>query len=679
MTNLKKLLAVVMSVVLLLSAVPMVAFAADTEIATPEFDTEYPTVIYERKGIYWDNFAVTGNSAIANGPTQYVCFNADSSAIDTTEAEYLEFDVYSSVAIKNTLNLWVSVNVWEESGRARFDFPALNAGWNHVVINLAEVKNLAEWANKYDRSIILSMHVRGTPVTETNDAITMLFANAAFTVEAPTPEMNNTHAFSALEREGIFWEWYQESGVITDWSDYTCFTEDKSAHDLSDADYLEMDVYTKTAFPGANLWLSVTTGDEGGRALFTFPKLEVGWNHVIIDINDQKNMANFNGYTYTKSALKSMRLGDNLSFECNYLLKFANLAFTTDTVLAPDASYENILVKEYPEIKNVNEYMGGNLLFSASRFADGLDLNKADVVEFDFYVSTDAVNDLDVTFTDSNGATATATVSADLLKAGWNHIALPDDEIAFSESYEKKLTISVRFSGTLLEDEDTVLTVSYANFAITAIETEKQEMVYVGKKISVYAGYDNIEIPASENIANVTEPIVLPVPLNIEDIDYIEFNLFVKSKCDITVNLNATPIYEGEIYEEANAYYTISDLNYGWTQVCVPVSELIANEWFDPEAINYIYFSGIPSSENNTVLTVEDFAFTSESLEYDINEGDYNADGEVDMLDLIHTVNYVLSEENVWFANVAEVETAANGVIDAVDIASVKKLLFTMF
>ena len=72
-----------------------------------------------------------------------------------------------------------------------------------------------------------------------------------------------------------------------------------------------MDISTDKVFPGGNIWLSINTGDVGGRARFDFPTLEVGWNHVIIDLNMQTNLANFGGYTYTKSAIKSIYMGDN--------------------------------------------------------------------------------------------------------------------------------------------------------------------------------------------------------------------------------------------------------------------------------------------------------------------------------------------------------------------------------
>ena len=204
-------------------------------------------------------------------------------------------------------------------------------------------------------------------------------------------------------------------------------------------------------------------------------------------------------------------------------------------------------------------------------------------------------------------------------------------------------------------------------------------MEYVGKVYNTFAGYTEATIPAANDIAEVVDPIVLPWAVDVEGIAYIEMNLYVSAKCDLTLNLNATPFEEEGVYDEANAYYELEGLTYGWNQLHIPVADLTANDWFDPTAVTYIYFSGVPAAGYDVTFTVEDLALTTDAIDFDIAEGDYNVDGSVDMVDLIHTVNVTLAEEGAAFANVAEVEGAADYVIDALDIAGLRKLLFAAF
>ena len=70
---------------------------------------------------------------------------------------------------------------------------------------------------------------------------------------------------------------------------------------------------------------------------------------------------------------------------------------------------------------------------------------------------------------------------------------------------------------------------------------------------------------------------------------------------------------------------------------------------------------------------------TSKDVSSPLNEGDYNYDGNVDMLDLVHTVNGSLSDNSLWFANVAEISSVKNGLMDAQDVIALRKHLFSAF
>ena len=107
--NTHKIIAVFLAVVMIAGVLPV--SASEYYDTPPEMNNTHKYSVFEREGFYWSDISVTGNTSIANGRFQYGYFNIDGSTIDTTEATYMEFDVWSDVDISNNLDLWLSCNI----------------------------------------------------------------------------------------------------------------------------------------------------------------------------------------------------------------------------------------------------------------------------------------------------------------------------------------------------------------------------------------------------------------------------------------------------------------------------------------------------------------------------------------------------------------------------------------
>jgi hypothetical protein len=261
--------------------------------------------------------------------------------------------------------------------------------------------------------------------------------------------------------------------------------------------------------------------------------------------------------------------------------------------------------------------------------------------------------------------------------AGWNHVVIAHK--ANANGIDLKLVKEVTVNFAVAEEVRVVV----ANFALTTQETVKSEMDYIGTPYAVYSGYNSVTVLAGTDIQD-TGVIKLPIPANLANIDYIEFNIYVSTPCDIVLNVNSTPAEYGDADSLDSAYITLSDLTYGWNQVSISVADILslngwnANDWFDAEAITNIYLSGVLSADADITVAVEDFALTVSDIDV-IADGDYNADGTIDMLDLIFVKNETLADEDTWFANVAEFDGCDDGIINAIDFTALKKSLFANF
>ena len=586
-------------------------------------------------------------------------------SIDMTKAEFVEFDVWVDNEINN-LTFWVCNN-FDATGRKRqtVDFSGLVANeWNHIVLNTAD------WAwteGTMDLTNWNSCFFEGGPTDGLDHGVTIKIANMG--VSKSYPDMDNVHTLVGTAFEGVAKN-NTPNTVPAGASLYPTYQmwQSFAAVDMTNADFIELDIYATAPTNEFSIWTA--TDGAADRAKYAIPALEEGWNHVVIDLVNDRQTHN-GGWTLEGfTAWSGYFFEGSLSADTDVTLKIANVAATK---FAPDAKYDFIEVTSHPEIY-VDVTGADNAYAGSDTFDTVVDLAKGDTIELDVYVEEGA-QDITATFTDENGLTGAITIATDDLAVGWNHVVLNVADIVGEEGFTNRKVVSVEFSGV-----DNLRFV-FANFAITAEEAVKFDMEYVGKVLSKFEGYNEVKIPAGAEIFENVDPIQLAVPMDITTVDYIEMNLYVSAKCDLTFYINATPLEEGDIYDEAAAYYVLEGLTYGWNQLHIPVADLIQNDYFGEyaNAVNYIYFAGVPAATYEVTFTVEDLAATTNAIDFDIAEGDYNVDGSVDMLDLVQVVNYTLAEENTWFANVAEVESAADSVINALDIAGLRKLLFAAF
>lgn len=581
--------------------------------------------------------------------------------IDITKAEFIEFDVYISAEM-NDLNMWIC-NSYDAPGRFRntIKFSELTPGqWNHVVWDLTDI---AYTEGTMDKTRWTSVFFQGGPTADLDHEVTFKVANLG--CSKSYPDMDTTHTLVAAAIDGV----HKAATVPADTALYPTYqmygTFD--AIDMANVDFIELDIYVSEPV-AAGVKFHTHTDGATLRGYWLLPALETGWNHVVLDKVEDYGGSN-SGMTIDQlTSWSGFFFEGKLSTENEVYIKVANVATTK---FAPDPEYVYIEVTSHPEIY-VDVTGAEGAYAGEGAFASAVDFSKGDTLELDVY-SEEGATDVTVTLTDVNGVTATLTIPAADLTAGWNHVVVDLAGIVANDGFVVKSVASIGFSGA----DD--LRFVFANLALTAEEAVKLDMEYLGKVYNTFAGYTEATIPAAGDISEVVDPITLPWAVDVSNIDYIEMNLYVSAKCDLTFNLNATPFDEEGVYEEANAYYVLEGLTYGWNQLHIPVADLTANEWYDPTCVTYIYFSGVPAATYDVTFTVEDLALTTNAIDFDIAAGDYNVDGAVDMVDLIHVVNTTLAAEGAAFANVAEVEGAADYVIDALDIAALRKVLFAAF
>lgn len=445
--NIYKIIAVFLAVVMIVGVLPV--SASEYYDTPPEMKNTHKYSVFEREGFYWSDISVTGNTTIASGRFQYGYFNIDGSTIDTTEATYMEFDVWSDVDISNNLDLWLSCNVWEESGRALFRLPSLKSGWNHIVVDLNSYIALANFgAVEYDRAKIRTMFIRGVPKTENSERIKIEFANIAFTSDtAPTPENKPVHKYSVFEKDGLIYNWKQSAGETMNWTDYFAINGG-NAVDISKAKYFEFDLTANNSTSNFVLWLSNSLGENPARKAYNAGMISKGNNHVVIDLSKIINSYETETAKWDKTKIKYILLEPFTPTE-NLDYKFSNFTFTTDENPNPDspdklpqAVYSNndIIATRSIDLKGEKNNKLDERFFDwntySVAFADTiknpLDITKANYLEFDFYSDSDGTVRMSLgslhkpngfQFYDNRSKQKSFEV-----KKGWNHIVLTTDK-----------------------------------------------------------------------------------------------------------------------------------------------------------------------------------------------------------------------------------------------------------
>ncbi len=330
------------------------------------------TPVWKNEGIFWDKVSATGNTTIAtNNVNQFPRIDGGN-GVDTTKAEFIEFDIYTEVAINNNLAIWMSSNAWTESGRAQTSMPTLKAGWNHVCLDLAKFnKNGGEWEKNgttvlYDRANIKGFYLYGTPQTDESVALNLCFANVAFTKDYPNIEESLDHLDVVWQKDVCFWS--KDNAANTKNLDGALLNGGETV-DVSTAKYCEVDIYSSVDLTnGGSFWLSSNTGTNSGRARVTTSTLKAGWNHLCVEMSAfNKSGGEFaqNGVTtlYDITALKSAILEITPkpvdSSVTTVTLKLANLAFTNDSENDVWAKFDNIYSNNLVLQRNKPMYISG--------------------------------------------------------------------------------------------------------------------------------------------------------------------------------------------------------------------------------------------------------------------------------------------------------------------------------
>ena len=328
MKNSRKFLAVLLSFVLLCTVVPFFEVLAAVP-SIPEISTEHTVVdsyagqinsvtVPAGKDMYYDGYRMAGWL-----PYYFENLSA---------AEYIEMDIYVSTATaEGAFCFWVT-NSWDSATtRGRVSFPALKAGWNHVVFVANKITGNGGFVfSTYDKWNSIFFEGKPNPTSD----VTIAFGNIALTKTVST--MNNVHINTVWEQPGLFWDWEQPASTSCNWSDYSYISNEQVAVDASDATYFEFDVVSSVDLTGTGtyVWLSVNTGDLQGRAKYMLPDIKQGFNHIVINLNEYISLSNSGSNVWDQSKFLCMRIKVNSNLpKVDYNLKFYNAACTSDEIL----------------------------------------------------------------------------------------------------------------------------------------------------------------------------------------------------------------------------------------------------------------------------------------------------------------------------------------------------------
>ena len=343
-----------------------VAFTSDLE-PSPPMNNIFGKSVFAKQGRFWTALKATTNDPINvnDYPNAHPRVN-DGRDVDTTEAQYIEFDIYSEVATTNSLLLWLSSANGTDSGRRSVEngIPPLNAGWNHICVNLDSVSTArgGEWpdehgvTNYYKREAIRGFFLEGTPTTanpEEKIPLNLKFANIAFT---KISDMQNEHkGVITTARDGLFLERSYNVGrdslswdggwgqVFIDTFTGPHGSEDdkvKETIDVSAAKWMEFDFYVSADVPESNIliWLSNYESVDAGKRGTRLGELKKGWTHVCLPLTTE-TFSEYNpresGWEWDLTALKTLLVQfvttstDPEVKKIDY--KIGNIAFTVDT------------------------------------------------------------------------------------------------------------------------------------------------------------------------------------------------------------------------------------------------------------------------------------------------------------------------------------------------------------
>lgn len=426
MKNLKRLFAVVLSIALVLCAVPMVAFA---EIPTiPEMNTTYKVI--DSSAGQWSSVTVPANAEMYSGGYRMADWNPKSFANAVlAKTEYIEMDVYvSSDVAAGAIVMWISNNWDDTSVRGRWVMPALTAGWNHVVEAVSNIGGNGGFNfNTYD--VFNSRFWEG--VASKTEDVTIAFGNVALTAENPTPDMSNEQISTVASVEGVFWS---KAGIAGKYSmppvgadnNASWYGHLASSLDITGAKYIELDIYS-TVDVSTYIWISSAIWADAGRSAYGSKNLTAGWNHVCVPLSEFTRTSG----TIDKTAVRNVFLemttptmadGETVS------LKMANLAFTTNVPTPPEMSntYAYSVFSKTGVVWNWAQASGEAMNWQDCFYINNggsIDITKAKYLEFDLYANV-ANTSFGIWLSTAYGDSPARRQFNITVQKGWNHIVI---------------------------------------------------------------------------------------------------------------------------------------------------------------------------------------------------------------------------------------------------------------
>ena len=281
-----KTIALFMAVILLVCTVPISASAAIPTI--PALSAKYEIVDSYSGFIKSTTVPAGKNMYTSDGGAYRMMGNLPYYFTNLSEVDYIEIDIYVSVATTNSFGFWVTNNWDAATVRGKVYLPALNAGWNHVVVSVSNVVGSNGFKfNSYDRWS--SIFFEGSP-SSTND-VTVAFGNIILSKASPNIVPTASYQYDVVESRSI--DLKGEKNNFSDeryfgWDNYSNGFRDmiNNPLDITSGSYIEFDYYSsKSGDVGISLGsLHQANGFQfyDNRSQKKTFEVSKGWNHIVL-------------------------------------------------------------------------------------------------------------------------------------------------------------------------------------------------------------------------------------------------------------------------------------------------------------------------------------------------------------------------------------------------------------
>lgn len=271
-----------------------------------------------------------------------------------SDVKYIEIDIYVSTDTIDSFAFWVTNNCDAASVRGKAYLPALKSGWNHVVLEVANITGNNNFTfNTYNEWN--SIFWEGV-VSNTQD-VTVAFGNIILSKDTPDSAPAANYQYNVVTSRNI--DLKGEKNNTTDeryfvWNNYSTAFADmmKNPLDITSGSYIEFDYYSTAA---GRVSMSLGSLHEANGFQFydnrsqkkTFD-VNVGWNHIVLTTDgayrqiDTSTLKSYNPQKVTGFIIHSANTG---------YLRLTNVALTSDTTVIND-----------PVLNYRDDFLWGSLL-----------------------------------------------------------------------------------------------------------------------------------------------------------------------------------------------------------------------------------------------------------------------------------------------------------------------------